>query len=304
MKLADVAAALSGTLLGDPDTAVSRIASLQTANDDTLTFVLTQSAALSLGGRPLRFAVTYTELPNIAHQIIVKNPRKALAQTIALFYPDTTVPAISPHAIISPSATLGEHLTIYPGAVIGDNVTIGDRCIIYPNVTLYANTVIGNDVIIHAGSVIGGDGFGYYHENKQFKKIPHIGRVIIGDSVEIGANVAIDRGVLDDTIVGQGTKIDNLCHIAHNSQIGDHCAIAGQSGTVGHAVVGNHVQIGGQVGINDVIVGDGAIIAARSGVTRSVAANSMVSGFPAGDHRQELKKDAWIRSQFQKRKAK
>ena len=302
MKLQDVAAALGGTLFGDPERDVVRIAALSQATEDTLTFVLSDASLEFLSQRSVTMAITYKELPGIPHQIVVKNPRKAMGQTISLFHPTEFVPLISPFAIIDPSAILGSPTHIREGVSIGANVSIGSHCMIYPNVTIYANCVIGDNVIIHAGSVIGSDGFGFYSEKGQWGKIPHIGRVVIGDDVEIGANVTIDRGVLEDTMIGKGTKIDNLCQIAHNTRIGNDCAVAGQAGTVGHSVVGNRVQIGGQAGISAVTVGDDSIIAARSGVTRNIASRSMVSGFPAGDHFKELKKDAWIRQQFRKRK--
>ncbi|NDD67561.1 UDP-3-O-(3-hydroxymyristoyl)glucosamine N-acyltransferase [bacterium] len=302
MKLGVIATTLGGALIGDPDHDVVRIAPLVTATSDTLTFVLSKTALPSIRNRGIVAVITFKELPDIPNQIIVKNTRKALAQTISLFYPIQVDHYISPHAIIDTTATVDHPAHIRDGVSIGANVRIGTRCVIHPNVTIYPNCVIGNDVIIHAGTVIGSDGFGYYSDGGKWGKIPHVGRVIIGDNVELGANVTVDRGVLEDTVIGTGTKIDNLCHIAHNTQIGTDCAFAGQSGTVGHSVIGNRVQIGGQAGINTVKIGDDSIVAARSGVTHDVPEKSMVSGFPAGNHFQELKKDAWIRHQFRKRK--
>jgi UDP-3-O-[3-hydroxymyristoyl] glucosamine N-acyltransferase len=302
VKLQDVAAALGGTLIGDPERDAVRIAALSQATEDTLTFVLSDTSLTLLAQRSVTMAITYKELPHIPHQIVVRNPRKALAQTISIFHPTEFISMISPSAVIDPTALIGTPTYIREGVSIGANVSIGSHCMIYPNVTIYANCVIGDNVIIHAGTVVGSDGFGFYSDKGKWGKVPHIGRVVIEDDVEIGANVTIDRGVLEDTVIGSGTKIDNLCQIAHNNRIGNDCAFAGQAGTVGHAVIGNRVQIGGQAGISAVTVGDDSVIAARSGVTRNVASRAMVSGFPAGDHFKELKKDAWIRQQFRKRK--
>ena len=169
------------------------------------------------------------------------------------------------------------------------------NCIIEPNVTIHSNTIIGDNSQIHSGTVIGTDGFGFYNENDEWFKIPHIGSVIIGQNVEIGANCVIDKGCLGKTYINDGTKIDNLVHIAHNSKIGKNCAIAAQVGCLGGAIVEDSVQIGGQTGIAKVVVGHHSVITARAGVTKSLPPHSIASGFPAWDHKKEMKKEISIR---------
>lgn len=304
MNLGDLAAHLGGTLTGNPQHIVTGVRSLANATPDTLTFVLSNASIADSNIHRATAAIVHRPIDGIPHQICVKNPRRAMAEVIQLFHPVAVTEGISPQASVHPSARIGTNVLISPGCVIGEDAQIGNGTIIYPNVTIYPRVIIGDRVIIHAGSVIGSDGFGYYFDSGTWGKIPHIGRVVIGNDVEIGSNCTIDRGVLDDTLIGNGTKIDNLCHIAHNTRIGDHCAIAGQSGTTGSATLGNGVQVGGQTGIADITVGDFSVIAGKSGVTHSIPPQSFVSGFPAWDHRKELKKEAWIRHQFAKRKDK
>ncbi|NBV43158.1 UDP-3-O-(3-hydroxymyristoyl)glucosamine N-acyltransferase, partial [bacterium] len=270
---------------------------------------------------PFKAVISCIELPNISNQIIVKNARQAMATTIALFYPESRPAAeISSDAFIHATATISDQVIVEAGCTIGANVIIGDRChimtgarigesviigedtIIYPNVVIYKGAQLGKRNRIHAGTVIGSDGFGYFPDAGKWGKIPHIGTVIIGDDVEIGANTTIDKSVFGATLIGDGTKIDNLVHIAHNTQIGSHSAIAAQAGLMGSAKIGNRVQIGGQAGISDTIVGDNVIITARAGVTKKITSPGVYSGFPAWEHRNELKKDAWVRTQAKKRK--
>ncbi len=303
MNLQEISAALGGNLIGDPDYTVTRVASLTQCGPDTLTFILSKSALKDSPTKPIYAAVTFTELPDVLNQIVVPNPRKAMAQAILLFHPGpASTGFISPHAFIHPTAVVAESARIMEFVSVGADAEIGDDCVLYPNVTIYPHSILKNRVRIHSGSVIGSDGFGYYSDQGHFVKMPHIGRVIIHDDVEIGANTTVDRGVLDDTTIGRGTKIDNLVHIAHNTQIGENSAIAAQVGLMGHASVGSHVQIGGQAGIGAARIGDQCVIAGRAGVTRDIPPKSMVSGFPAWEHQKELRKEAWIRQQFQKRK--
>ncbi len=189
--------------------------------------------------------------------------------------------SVDPGAVIGPRAEIGEGTVGGPGAVIGPDVRIGRHCSIGPQATI-VHCLIGDRVIVHAGARIGQDGFGYISSAKGHEKIPQIGRVIIQDNVEIGAGVAIDRGVIRDTVIGEGTKIDNLVQIGHNVSIGRHCVIASQSGISGSVVVDDYAMLGGQVGVADhLTIGAGAMLAARSGVMENVAPGARMGGAPA-----------------------
>lgn len=233
-----------------------------------------------------------------------ENPYLTFIQSLNFFYaPYKPEPGVHPQAYISPSAKIGKEVSIGAFAAIGDSVEIGDRSVIYPLVSIYPRVTIGKDcvlhshvsvredvrignrVIIHNGAVIGSDGFGYLQTKESSHiKIPQKGTVVIEDNVEIGANTAIDRAALDETVIQEGAKIDNLVQVAHNVEVGSHSIIAGQAGIAGSTKLGKNVVLGGQVGISDHIhVGDNASIAARGGVMNDIPPHSFVAGAPAVD---------------------
>jgi UDP-3-O-[3-hydroxymyristoyl] glucosamine N-acyltransferase len=184
--------------------------------------------------------------------------------------------------VIGAGTTLGARCVIHPGAVLGRNCKLGNDVIVFPNVTLYDDTVLGNRVIIHAGAVIGADGFGYRFHHGCHNKIPQLGWVEIGDDVEVGAGTTIDRGTVDPTIIGPGTKIDNQVQIGHNCEIGIHNLIVSQVGLGGSCVTGRYVTMAGQAGVIDhITIGDGAVLGAQAGVIRNVQAGHRVFGTPA-----------------------
>ena len=241
-------------------------------------------------------------LPENVVPIVVENPEYTIIDVIKLFYEDIDdgiTSQISDLSYVASDLILGENTQIKPGAVIKSGVVIGDNSSIDSNTTIGCNVMIGhnaligsnctlqhcilgNNVIIHPGVRIGQDGFGYALGDAGFKKFPHIGRVIIQDNVEIGSNTTIDRGSLNDTIIGEGTKVDNLVQIAHNVTIGQNCAIAGQVGISGSVSIGNNVMIGGQSGIKQHRkIGDNVQIGAGSGVMHSISSNQRVAGNPA-----------------------
>jgi UDP-3-O-[3-hydroxymyristoyl] glucosamine N-acyltransferase len=245
------------------------------------------------------------QAPNGTAALVTPEPYRGFAKVLGLFYPDALKPkaarreaaeagqaidrsasleegvTVEPGAVIGPEASIGKGTTIAAGTVIGYRVHIGRDCYIGPNATL-THSLVGNRVIIHAGAGIGQDGFGFAMGKAGHQKVPQIGRVIIQDDVEIGANTTIDRGALRDTVIGEGTKIDNLVQIGHNVVIGRHCIIVAQTGISGSAELGDFVALGGQVGVvGHVKIGAGAQIAGSSNVRGNVPPGARWGGTPA-----------------------
>jgi UDP-3-O-[3-hydroxymyristoyl] glucosamine N-acyltransferase len=190
--------------------------------------------------------------------------------------------AVYPFVYVGEEATIGDGTTLYPGAVIGAGCTLGRECVIHPNTVLYDNVYLGDRVEIHAGSVLGGDGFGYRQSDGRHVKIPHTGRLVIEDDVEVGSNCTIDRATFETTRIGMGTKIDNLVMIGHNNQIGRHNLLCGQVGIAGSCKTGDHVVMAGQAGIKDKTqIGSGVIVGAQAGVHRNIPDGQNVLGSPA-----------------------
>ncbi len=239
-------------------------------------------------------------------------PRRVFAQAIALFYqPARPAPGIHPTAVIDPTAKLGKDLTIgahvvieanvrlgdqvciYANAVVYPEAQIGDRSILHANCTIHERTQIGANCVIHSGAVIGAEGFGFVPVPEGWLKMPQSGRAVLEAEVEVGCNSTIDRPALGDTRIGRGTKIDNLVHIGHGCQVGEHCVMAGQAGLSGAVHLGNRVILAGQAGIVDhVKMGDGSIASAKAGVHSDVAAGTIVTGVPAIPHRLFVKATA------------
>ncbi|HZL13355.1 MAG TPA: UDP-3-O-(3-hydroxymyristoyl)glucosamine N-acyltransferase, partial [Verrucomicrobiae bacterium] len=238
--------------------------------------------------------------------IQVPNARVAFAKVLGLFFPEKSFAAgihptaivaasakidasvyVGPHCVIGERVKIGARTVLQCGNFIGDDSQIGDNVNLFPNVVLYPQSQIGNRVRIHAGTVIGADGFGYVLDGEIHRKIPQIGKVVIGDDVEIGAGVTIDRGALGSTLIGQGTKIDNLVQIAHNVEIGAHCLLVAQAGIAGSSKLGNYVVLAGQVGIGGHLkIGNQATIAAQSGVMNDIADGEKWFGYPAQPDRE------------------
>ncbi len=191
---------------------------------------------------------------------------------------------IGPYAVIGADASLGDGTEIHAGAYIGNNVKIGKNSRIYPYAVIYDDVVVGNNVIIHSGAIIGADGFGYKFRNNQHIKVPQVGNVVIEDNVEIGANTCIDRGALGSTLIGAGSKIDNLVQIGHNNKIGKHVIMCGLTGVSGSCNIEDYAILAGSSGIADhVTIGQGAVVMARSGVAGDVKPGTQVFGSPAKD---------------------
>jgi UDP-3-O-[3-hydroxymyristoyl] glucosamine N-acyltransferase len=303
---------------------VTTVSSLQSPTSTSLVFVedpqrldtaLRSSAAAVIVGD---FAAENFAASAVKPFLISAQPRLTFARAARLLrdpdhnhtiHPAAIVPAatkIGKNCAIGPRAILGENVkvddetTIGAGSLIGDNVRIGSHCRIDPNVTIYAGTTLGDRVIVQAGAVLGSEGFGYVRDAQtgRYEQSPQIGRLIIEDDVEIGANATIDRGALDETRIRQGAKIDNLVHIGHNVQIGENVVIAAQTGISGSAIIENNVIIGGQVGIADhVRIEEGAILGAQSGIpTKKVIRGKGVVfwGTPARPLKEYIKELAFI----------
>ena len=315
MKLTarEIAALVEGKVYGNPEALVTGAAGLDEAAETDVSFLGNQKYLPLVFTTKAGVLFLPEKLAGLKKTIIaVKNPQLAFAKVLTVIEKERkpiSEKGINATAIIGRSVTLGHEITIGPFTVIEDNAHIGNStkilaqvfigsgskighgCLIYPNVTIGENITIGNNVIIHSGTVIGSDGFGFVPTSGGHFKIPQLGSVEIGDDVELGSNVSIDRATTGKTKIGKGTKIDNLVHIAHNVQIGEHCLITGQNGFAGSAVIGNFVTFGAQAGVGGHLkIGDGAIIAARAGVTADVGPNEVVSGFPARRHKDEMKK--------------
>jgi len=199
--------------------------------------------------------------------------------------------------VISESAKIGENSIVQPNVFIGNHVTIGDNCLIHANVTIYDNTIIGNDVVIHSGTVLGADAFYFQKRPKGFDKLFSCGRVVIEDKVEIGSACTIDKGVTGDTIIGEGTKIDNQVQIAHDTTIGKKCLIASQVGIAGCTRIEDEVTLWGQVGvISDITIGKGAVVYAQSGVGKDLEAGKTYFGSPAGEAREKYREMASLKA--------
>ncbi len=235
-----------------------------------------------------------TDCPEGKALLIVDDPFECYLKLVRFYRP------FQPSArLVSESAQIGEGTVVMPGAFIGNNVSIGRNCVIHPNVCILDHCVLGNDVIIQAGTVIGSDAFYYNKKTSRpvhYKRMDSCGRVVIENAVEIGANCCIDRGVSSDTIIGEGTKIDNLVHIGHDTVIGKNCLFAGQVGIAGATTIEDGVILWGQVGVNKTLtIGKDAVVYAQSGVKDSIEGGKVYFGSPVEDAREKMKELIWIK---------
>lgn len=318
-RLADLAVRLDAEYRGAADVCVTGLQAPENAGEADLVVLLEASWLPAVLASPAR-AVLMAKGPLPAeiadrHVLQVAQPRAAFAELLRLFYPEPELrQAISPQAALAPDVlleapveiaafavletgvSLGGGSRIGAHAVIGAGCRIGRDCRIGPQVVLAPGTELGDRVVIHAGTIIGADGYGFYQQQGRHHKIPQVGRVRIEDDVEIGANVTIDRATLGETVIGEGSKIDNLVQIGHNVRIGKHCLLISQVGIAGSSRLGDGVTLAGQVGVaGHLNIGDGVVAAGKSGITRDIPAGQRISGFPAQNHRQELRQQAALR---------
>jgi UDP-3-O-[3-hydroxymyristoyl] glucosamine N-acyltransferase len=314
--LSELARLVGGKVVGNDRVEIKKVASIEEAGPGDITFVAhpryrhylaTSKASAVIVGSELAADAAAASGRNFLQ---VSEPYLAFAKILWLFQtPRHYDGRISPHADIEPQAVLEEGVTVFPhayvgagakvrrgtvlfpGVFLGEGVEVGEYCVLHAQVVVREGCRLGNRVILHPGVVIGSDGFGYAASGKERIKIPQVGIVVVEDDVEIGANTTVDRATLGKTVIGRGSKIDNLVQIAHNVVVGEHSVIAAQVGVAGSTRIGNEVVLAGQVGIvNHVEIGDKAVIGPQSGIPQSVPPGAVLSGgIAAAPHRQWLK---------------
>ncbi|HEV8305218.1 MAG TPA: UDP-3-O-(3-hydroxymyristoyl)glucosamine N-acyltransferase [Gemmatimonadales bacterium] len=318
ISASEIAALTGGRLVGPGTVTVAGIAPLERAGPGDLSFLAATRYLPYFQRTSASVVLVKPEFASAeggpATRVVVPEPHEALLVVLPVLYPQavwepgvhpTAVVGrgvawdepvqIGPHAVLGAGVRLGRNVRIGAGCVLGDGVAVGDDTQLLPGVTCYAGTALGKRVIVHAGAVLGSDGFGYVpgEGSEAHRKIPHVGRCLIGDDVEVGANTCIDRGSVDDTVIGPGTKIDNLVHIAHNVRVGARCLIMAEAGIAGSVQVEDEVIIAGQAGIRDhVTIGRGARVLVQAGIIADVPAGVTVSGYPARPHREYLRAHA------------
>lgn len=295
LTLGEIVSRLGGRVAGDPQTVIRQVGSLDRAGEGQITFLSGRKHSAKLAETRAAAVIlaaeneTLTRLP----RIVCDAPYAYFAKVSQLFNPVfTQAPGVHPSAVVSEKARLGKGVSIGAGCVVGEGVTIGEGSCLYPRVVVYPGCTLGKRVIVHSGAVIGADGFGIAPEAGRWVKIPQIGAVRIGDDVEIGANTAIDRGALDDTVLEDGVKLDNLVQIGHNVRVGAHTAIAGCAGIAGSADIGRHCTIGGAaVVLGHLKLADHVHVSAGTLVSRSILKPGTYTGiYPFDEH------SAWQRS--------
>ena len=313
LRVRDIAGHLKAAWEGDGDQEISAAAPLEAARQTDLSFVGNRKAAVAAVKSSAGCLLVTDDFPKGRTLIRVRDPRAALAAAITLLYPSArAAPGVHPTAVVAPGAQIaqsasigpyvvigdgsriGERARVGPGCVLGDAVELGSDCLLHANVTVYSNVAVGDRAVLHSGCVLGADGFGFVRAGDRYEKFPQIGRVVIGDDVEIGANSCVDRAALGITEIGDGSKLDNMVHIGHNCRIGRHVVIAAQTGLSGGVVVEDYAVIGGQVGIGDKArIESEAVLGSGSGILTSkiIRKGQVVWGTPARplkEHLQQL----------------
>ena len=318
MRVRELAEWLGATFEGDGERELSGVAPLESAGGAELAFVGTRKAAGSAEASAAGCLLVPPDWPSPSYRTVIRvqEPRTAFARAMNRFYPTAELKPgihptavigrevslgamvyIGPHAVVGDGTRVGVATSIGPGCAVGKRVVLGEGCVLHANVTIYDNVDIGRGVILHSGAVIGADGFGYVMEDDRWHKFPQVGRVVLGDFVEIGANSCVDRAALGVTSIGEGTKLDNMVHVGHNCRIGRHVVVAAQTGFSGGVTVDDHAVIGGQVGIGDKArIESRAVLGSGCGVLTSkiVRSGETVWGTPARPLKQHLEQLAGL----------
>ena len=321
----ELAAVIGGEIIGDEDRTIDGVNTLAAAGSGDLVYVDGDKFIQALGSCRAGAAIVPDGVtpPESMSGIVFPHPALGMVKAIEFLKPrERRITEVSPQAFLSEGVSLGDgvgvgpgaylgrnvrvgaNTEIHPGATLGDGTTVGEDCVIYSGVHIYHECVIGNRVILHSGVVIGGDGYGFVQEPTpdsapeeplRHRKVPQVGRAVIEDDVEIGANSTVDRGALGDTRIGRGTKVDNLVMVAHNVVVGRHCLLIAQCGTSGSSELGDYVTVAGQAGLTGHLkIGSRAIIGAQAGVTKDVDTGAIVLGAPAFDAREARRAYALI----------
>jgi UDP-3-O-[3-hydroxymyristoyl] glucosamine N-acyltransferase len=307
LTTAEIANQLAGEVLGDANAPLTGFANADAAQPGDLTFAENAEYFAAAEASAATAIIAGKDAVSTKKIIIrVANPRVAFAKALAIFFPEPKfAPGIHPSAAIAasaqidPAAHIGPHCTIgervkiganvvlQSGNFVGDDSVLGEGTNLFPNATIYSRTQIGKRVRIHSGAVIGSDGFGYVFDTSFHRKVPQIGNVVIGDDVEIGSNSSVDRGALGSTVIGKGTKIDNLVQVAHNVEIGEHCILCSQVGIAGSAKLGSYCVLAGQVGIaGHLKIGNQVTVGSKAGVMHNIPDGEMWLGIPAQPDKQ------------------
>ena len=304
--LEELAAELDGTVVGDGSVAIRDVAGIREAMPGDVSFIANSRYEAYLDETRASAVICSRETRDAPVPLLqVDNPYLAFQRVVRIFRPETHRPApglhssavvahdavlgaevsIGAHCVVASGVRLGDRVVVMPGGYVGHHAVIGADTVLYPRVTVREQCVIGARCILHPGVVIGSDGFGFAFDAGIYHKVPQVGNVVIGDDVEIGANTTVDRATTHSTQIGDGTKIDNLVQIGHNFVIGKHCIIVAQVGISGSTVLEDYVTLGGQTGlVGHIRIGRGAMVGAQSGVSKSVPADTVVSGTPAIAH--------------------
>jgi UDP-3-O-[3-hydroxymyristoyl] glucosamine N-acyltransferase len=312
MKLKELAAFTGGIVSGDPEVEITGVSGIKDAAAGDITLVADKRNLEYVPASAASAFIVKKEIKDLKKSMLIAdNPYLVFAKALEAVHARPYKPSgVSEKAIIGESVSMGEDISIHPlayigsnvslgarvtistGVYIGEDVSIGDDSFIHPNTTIREKVTIGKKVTIHSGTVIGSDGFGYVPDKESLYKIPQIGGVVIEDNVEIGANVTIDRATTGNTIIGSGSKIDNLVHLAHNVKLGKNCILIAQVGISGSVEIGDGAILAGQVGVRDhITIGSNAKVGAKSGVGRDIPENQVCSGNPAIPH------GTWLRAQ-------
>ena len=313
---------IEGTIEGDDNVEITDLNGIESARQGDLTFA-TDEDKLGLAeiSQTACVLTTKTSRKSTKPLIRVSNPKLAFLIAYNAFHEKTNGGSfvhptaviadsvilgqgvrIGAHVIVEDHVLIGDHTTIEAGCVIKKNCKIGEHCHLHPNVVLYENSILRNNVILHSGVIVGADGFGYIRDHGEIYKFPQLGNVVIEDAVEIGANTTIDRGSLGCTIIGSGSKIDNLCHIAHNVKIGKHVIMAAQCGIAGSTIIGDNVTMSGQVAVIDnITIGQNVSIGGQSGIIGHIKENAAIWGSPAravGQVKKQMAVLSWLSKNF------
>jgi len=316
-SLKELAVFLKGELENEnPELRITGVNGLQEAGAQDISFAVPPYVDYCHLSKAGALVLAPADRPQTNRPVIrVENPRAAFAELLELFRPQEDVErgisekayvhpeaklgknvAILPFAVVDKGAEIGDNTILYPHSYVGRHVRIGADCTLYPSATVRENCVIGNRCILQSGCVIGGDGFGFVTTNGKHAKVLQTGNVIIGDDVEIGCNSCIDRATVDSTVVGSGTKIDNLVHLGHNDIVGENCLFVALVGIPGSVTIGNNCTFGGQSAtVGHIKIGNNCTLAGRAGVIGDVSDGQVLAGFPAQPHRDWLREEANLR---------